>query len=230
MSPRRWRTGLGSGALLALALCLVAPPARAGAPIRLVIGDIYPDSSSVRVDFTIENPLPEPDSTAAAQAELPPAALACTVETWRDRSGWFDVFVSTRTFGYRIERDRIRELYRVTTPDGTIVEASDRAELSDLLSRQTGVVAAHLVDLTPEQRHYFTITVRLMPIDLNRLTDVEDWMNGEIRTGRRSDVLALPKAALGWLAELTGLGNREVSARSRPFRRPAGNDGATGPE
>lgn len=216
--------------LLALALALAAGLARADAPIRLVIGDIYPDSASVRVDFTIENPLPEPDSTAGARAELPPAALACTIETWRDRSGWFDVLVSTRTFGFRIERDRIRDLYRVTAPGGAVVEAADRAELSGLLGRQTAVVAARLTDLEPGHRHYFTITARLMPIDLNRVADVEGWMDGEIRGGSGVGVLALPKAALGWLAELTGFGNREVSARSRPFRRPAGDDRATGPE
>lgn len=211
----------GHGLLLLVVLgswAAAAPVARAARPLQLVIGDIYPDSATVRVDFTVPEPLP-PDTTS--DGELPPAAWALTIETWRDRSGWFDQLVSSRTFGYRIERDRVRDLYRVTTPAGETVEIIDRADLARLLGRQTGVVGARLTDLRTGDRHYFVITARLKAIDLNRLGDVDAWLSGEIRSGGGSGgVLAIPKAAVGLLANLAGLGDTATSARSRPFRRP----------
>lgn len=216
------------GLLVALVLAgLMTAPltgtlAAAPRPLELIIGDIYPDSAMVRLDFTVPEPLPA-DSTL--REELPPAAYACTIETWRDRSGWFDQLVSSRTFGYRIERDQVRELFRVTAPDGAVVEIIDRADLGRLLGRQTGVIGARLQDLEPGRRHYFVITARLIPIDLTRLADMEAWLNGEIRTGGGGGgVLTIPKAAVGFLAGLAGLGETATSARSRSFRRPA--DGA----
>lgn len=214
-----------AGVVLLIAASLGA--AAKAPPIRLVIGDIYPDSTAVRVDFVIENAMPE--EPPGEPEEVPPAALAFTIETWRDRSAWFDQLVSTRTIGYRIERDRIRNLYRVTTPEKNQVEFTELDELAALLSRQTGVIGARLADLEPGKRHYFTIRTRLMPVDLNRVADAEQWMNGEIKTGGGGGgVLSIPKAALGWLAALTGLGDREVSARSRSFRRPEPELGFSG--
>lgn len=217
-TPRR---PLSSGLVL---LCIVAgilgllPGANAGPrALSLIIGDIYPDSATVRLDFTVPEPLP-PDSTA--RAEFPPAAWALTIETWRDRSGWFDQLVSSRTFGYRLEQDRVRDLYRVTTPGGEVVEIIDRNDVGRLLGRQTGVVGARLQDLVPDARHYFVVTARLMAIDLNRMDEVEAWLSGEIRTGGGGGLLRIPKAAVSLLADLAGLGDTSTSARSRSFRRP----------
>jgi hypothetical protein len=201
--------------LAMLAGLAVAAPARG--EFALAIGPVSADTALVRLDFTLEDPLP----AAEADGSLadPPAALAYTIELWRDRSTWFDALVSQRTYGYRIEIDRVRRVYRVAAPDGSLFETADRDELALLLSRQVGVGAARLADLDPGKHHYLAVTARLTPIDLDRLEDVDAWLSGDIRPHGRGGVLGVPKAVVGFLADVAGLGDKAAISRSARFRR-----------
>jgi hypothetical protein len=188
-----------------------------GNDIRLLIGDVFGDDRFVRVSFALSDPLPESDVHGPTGST--PAALAYTIELWRERSNWFDRLVSSRTYGYRLEFDHLRSLYRAVTPDGEILEISDRGELVEILCVQDSIVGARSTDLEPGKDYYFAITARLTPIDLNQLGEVEGWLSGEIRTGaRRGGILGVPKAVVGVLADLAGFGDRSIVVRSDVFR------------
>lgn len=175
------------------------------------------DSGYVHLDFRLVDPLPPPDS--AGIYAPPPAALAFTVELWRDRSSWFDALVSQRTWGYRLEFDHIRRLYRVALPDGGVLETARREEVERLLSEHAGVVVARVVDMTPGKTYYLAVTARRTPIDLERLDELDAWMSGEIRPRKRGGgLLAVPKGIVGFLADVAGLGDRASVSRSARFR------------
>jgi len=174
------------------------------------------DSTYVRISFSQSDPLPEAD--AAGPKSSPPAALAYTVELWRDRSGWFDGLVSSRTYGYRIDYDHWRGVWRVVPPEGPVFETANRAEIVDLLCRQSEVPAARTADLVPGRKYYVAITARLTPIDINELGEAESWLSGEFRAGARGGVLGVPKAVIGVLADAAGFGDRSTVERSGHFR------------
>jgi hypothetical protein len=185
---------------------------------RLRVGRIEADTAFVRVSFELSDPLPESDSEGPTGTT--PAALAYTIELWRERANWFDSIVSSRTYGFRLDYDHLRNLYRVVTPEGEILEVADRGTLVSLLCFQDGVVGGRTRDLEPGRQYYFAVTARLTPIDLNELGEIEDWMSGEIQTGTRRDgILGVPKAVLGMLANLAGFGDRSVVERSNVFYR-----------
>lgn len=200
---------------LGLGVLLLATPA--AAEFTLEVGDVRADSALVRLDFRLVDPLPPPDSAGAYTP--PPAALAFTIELWRDRSSWFDALVSQRTWGYRLEYDHIRRLYRVALPDGGRFETTRREDVERLLSEQVDVAAARLVDLAPGKTYYLAVTARRTPIDLERLDELDGWMSGEIRPRKRGGgVLAVPKGVVGFLADVAGLGDRASVSRSARFR------------
>ena len=219
MRPAFTPLPLRNGRRLALLVtaALVLAPGPAHADFTLSIGPVSADTALVRVDFHLADPLPEPDPDGSLVS--PPAALAYTIELWRDRSTWFDALVSQRTYGYRLEVDRVRRIYRIAQPDGGILETADRAEVVALLTEQLQVAAARLVDLSPGKHYYLAITARLTPIDLDRLEDVEAWLSGDIRPRGKGGVLGIPKSVVGFLADVAGLGDKAAVSRSARFRR-----------
>jgi hypothetical protein len=207
--------------LAAAAICGIVCRALAD-DFRLAISEVHADSGFVRVSFELSDPLPEADIYGPTGST--PAALAYTLELWRERSNWFDGLVSSRTYGFRLEYDHWRNLYRVVTPDGELMEISNREEIVDLLCVQDSVVGARTADLRRGKDYYFAITARLTPIDINPLGEVEGWLSGEIRTGtRRGGILGIPKAIVGMLASLAGFGDRSIVVRSDVFK--ASEDG-----
>lgn len=200
---------------LAFGVSFLAPPA--AADFAVSVGDVRVDTAYVRLDFELLEPLPPPDSAGAYTP--PPAALAFTVELWRDRSSWFDALVSQRTWGYRLEFDHIRGLYRVALPDGSLFETARREEVERRLAGQVDVIAARLEDLDPGKTYYLAVTARRTPIDLERLDELDAWMSGEIRPRRKGGgLLAVPKGVVGFLADVAGLGDRASVSRSARFR------------
>jgi hypothetical protein len=196
---------------------LLTLPAAGHAQFHLDIGPVSADSALVRLDFRLDDPLLDAETEGTLAA--PPAALAYTIELWRDRSTWFDALVSQRTYGYRLEVDRVRRLYRVAVPDGGVLETGDREELVRLLTEQVAVAAARLEDLSPGKRYYLAVTARLTPIDLDRLEDVNAWLSGDIRPRGKGGVLGVPKSVVGFLADVAGLGDKAAISRSARFHR-----------
>ncbi|HEX7879662.1 MAG TPA: DUF4390 domain-containing protein [Candidatus Eisenbacteria bacterium] len=210
MTPR------GSALALAiLALGVYSRPSQAA--FNLAIGPVSSDSALVRLDFRLDDPLPDPEADGSLVS--PPAALAYTIELWRDRSTWFDALVSQRTYGYRLEVDRVRRVYRVAVPDSGVIETADREELVRLLTEQVAVAAARLDDLSPGKHYYLAVTARLTPIDLDKLEDVNAWLSGDIRPRNKGGVLGVPKSVVGFLADVAGLGDKAAISRSARFHR-----------
>jgi len=210
MIPRWSAPALAGAALLIL-------PTVCQAAFTLSIGPVSSDSTLVRLDFRLDDPLPDPEEDGSLAS--PPAALAYTIELWRDRSTWFDALVSQRTYGYRLEVDRVRRIYRVAVPDGGVFETADREELVRLLTEQMAVAAARLEDLSPGKHYYLAVTARLTPIDLDRLEDVNAWLSGDIRPRNKGGVLGVPKSVVGFLADVAGLGDKAAISRSARFHR-----------
>lgn len=213
------------GATLPLAILLLLSPALQAGEFRLTVGNVRADSTFVRLDVLLTDPLPGEDETGEPAGSTP-AALAYTLEVWRSRSAWFDALVSSRTFGYRLEYDHLRSVWLVVMPTGEHLEVADRGELVRLLCVQDAAAGARLSDLKPGKDYYFAVTARLTPIDINRLSEVEGWLSGEIRTGtRRGGILGVPRAVVGILADVAGFGDRSTIARSGRFRLREGGPG-----
>jgi hypothetical protein len=189
---------------------------------ELNVTGIRSDTAYVRVGFTLSDPLPATDYEGPTQS--PPAALAYTIELWRDRSGWFDQLLSSRTYGFRLEYDHLTDSYRILKPGGESIETADHEVLVRILCRQDDVPVARSSDLRSGKTYYFAVTARLTPIDINQLGEVEEWLSGEIRTGtRRGGILGVPKALVSILAGVAGVGDRSTVIRSARFRLKGGS-------
>jgi hypothetical protein len=197
-------------------LLATAVPSTAG-DFQVFVGDVTVDDTFVRTSFELSDPLPASDVEGPVQS--PPAALAFTLELWRDRSGWFDGLVSSRTYGYRLEYDHWRAVYRVALPGGAFAETSSREDVIAILCRQMQVPGGLVAQLKTGKTYYISVTARLTPIDINKLSEVESWLSGEFRTGtRRGGVLGVPRAVVGILADVAGFGDQSTVGRSGRFR------------
>ncbi len=147
-----------------------------------------------------------------------PATLTIVVDLWRDRSGWWDSLVRSRTYVYRFRRDVWSGVYDVINPDDSRVTLADPPSLQAYLQR-VHEIPLGTADRFDESKHYYlTVKAVLEPMDLDDLEEVEAWLNGDVTGGpAKGGLLGIPKALYRLAVDLSGLGTESEVGRSTAF-------------
>ncbi len=200
------------------------PPASsvAGSPDEANSGAVIPaprvryaPGDTLVATFRLSGVLEEGNETLG---EGIPATLTLVIDLWRERSGWWDSLIHSQPYVYRFRRDVWRGTYEMIGPDRSTVTLGDPDALRAFLER------IHEVPLgTPDRfdrgkSYYLTVRAVMKPLDLADLEEVSAWLNGDVTQGRGGGgLLGIPKSLANMAVDLSGLGDRSATGRSRAF-------------
>jgi len=203
-----WRCALLTG----LALGALPGSATAG---RLLIDHLGVTSQGyLFVDYSLEAPF-EGKALEAIQSGLP-STLTFSIEIWRARTGWWDALEGVRESQLRVLRDPLNDQYVAASPE----EVRRFGGLDSLAGAVCQHRLAYLPALTPGKTYYVVVTANLAPLSVEDLRELEEWLQGTIRSGDSaspSGVVGLSGTAVGMLLGFTGFGDVTVRARSENF-------------
>jgi uncharacterized protein DUF4390 len=148
-----------------------------------------------------------------------PASLMVTVDVWRDRAGWFDQLVESRSLLYRIRYDAWGEDFDVGRGTEEAQHLGSLDDVADSLSRPLRVPLMPQDKLTPGHRYYLVVTASLRPLTPEGLREIEDFLshNGHARPGPfpSGSLAQLPRSFFSVLTALSGFGD-EIATRRTP--------------
>jgi len=197
---------------------ILAVPSTAGAFEVWVSAPDPADSDTLVATFGLRGIL-DPAEENPTLGEGMPATLTIVVDLWRDRSGWWDSLVQSRTYGYRFRRDVWSGIYEVIDPDGSMATLADPAALSAHLERVHELPLGIASRYEPGETYYVTVKAVLEPLDPDDLEEVEAWLRGDVTEGPgRGGLLGVPRALYRLAVDLSGLGTESRVGRSEPFR------------
>lgn len=144
-----------------------------------------------------------------------PATIGLQVDLWRSRSGWFDNRVGQAIQRYRVSRDAWTGAYLLEDEEGPV-----GADSLGTLIRRLGEEPVPIFiprDLALDRAvHWVEVTAVTIPLSVQDLGEVEEWITGEIGGGS-SSVFGIPGGILRMVRDLTGLGDRRLAGRSGKF-------------
>jgi len=148
-----------------------------------------------------------------------PASLLVTVDVWRDRAGWFDQLVESRSLLYRIRYDAWGEDFDVGRGTEEAQHLGSLDDVADSLSRPIHVPLMPQDKLTPGHRYYVVVTASLRPLTPEGLHEIEDFLshNGHARPGPfpSGSLAQLPRSFFSVLSALSWFGD-EIATRRTP--------------
>jgi hypothetical protein len=176
---------------------------------------IYSPDDTLVAAFRLSGVLEEGEKTLG---EGIPATLTLVVDLWRERSGWWDSLVHSQAYVYRFRRDVWSGSYEIMDPARNSVTLGDPEALRDYLERVHEVPLGTAGRFEHEKSYYLTVRAILKPLDLNDLEEVNAWLNGDVTQGRGGGgLLGIPKALANLAVDLSGLGDKSATGRSRTF-------------
>jgi hypothetical protein len=165
-----------------------------------------------------------------------PATLVVTADLWRDRSGWFDRMVASRSVVYRVRYDAWREDYVLQRNLEAPHHLPSLAAAGAALSQPLRLAAAEAREVEPRRRHYVVITASLRPLTPEGVREVERFLSSQLRNSGGSDgggglesIAHLPSSLLSMLAALSGLGDEIATYRTPVFVLPGADRPAGAP-
>ncbi len=198
--------------LTAIAVAVLPGAASAG---KLVIEGLGVTSQGYPfVDYRFESPF-EGRALEAIRSGLP-STLTFTIEIWRARPGWWDALEAVRESQLRVLRDPLSDQYVAASPE----ELLRFPQLDSLATSVCSHRRAYLPKLDARKTYYLVVTSNLAPLSVEDLRELEEWLQGTIRSGDEenpSGVVGLSGTAVGMLLGLSGFGDVTVRTRSENF-------------
>jgi len=140
---------------------------------------------------------------------------------WRDRAGWFDQLVESRSLLYRIRYDAWGEDFDVGRGTEEAQHLGSLDDVADSLSRPLRVPLMPQHKLTPGHRYYLVVTASLRPLTPEGLHEIEDFLshNGHARPGPfpSGSLAQLPRSFFSVLTVLSGFGDETATRRTQEF-------------
>jgi hypothetical protein len=210
--------------LLAVFLAALAPDSTASAAPRTTIevrearavenGDLM--SAEVQLGGLFSDRVTETLERAL------PASLMVTVDVWRDRAGWFDQLVESRSLLYRIRYDAWGEDFDVARGVEEANHVGSLTDVADSLMRPLVVPLLPKEKLTTGHRYYLVVTASLKPLTPEGLREVEDFLSHQGHSGHghpgpfpSGSLAHLPHSFFSVLTTLSGFGD-EISTKRTP--------------
>jgi len=207
---------------VALLLGVVAPDvalARAAQTLDIQQARVVIDGDQVAVDVSLAG-LFSSRVRQSIEGGMP-ATLVLTLDLWRDRKGWFDQLVATRSVLYRMRYDAWREDYDLARGTEPVSHLDSLETVARALSVPIRVPVADRARLSPDHRYYVVVTASLRPLTPEGLSEIEQFLATQAREARggpsgerRSSIARLPRSVLSVLAALSGLGDEMATYRT----------------
>lgn len=195
--------------LLLVAWCVAARADDVAVDVRARDGEIL-------VDFRATG-IFDDDVERALRSGLP-ARVRLVVELW-SAAGWFDSFLLDHRSEHRVLFDVLDERYDVIDDAGEVVLRSPaRREIADWLQRVEDLPLCLVEELDPDEKHYVAVKIRLEPLTLEEMRDLERWLRGNLGAeGDESMLTRVSRQLFGVLKGRVGLGERDADGRSSSF-------------
>lgn len=154
-----------------------------------------------------------------------PTTLSYTIQVWQRRSGWWDKLESTNDLLFRIFRDPLNDLYHVFTPEREDFRFTHLDSLTSFVSH----IARDAPHNSPPyfdrrlfrtgKTYYIVVTATLSPLTIEDLNELDTWLRGTLspRGEGTGGITGFTRTMGGILMSMTGFGDKQVKARSRPF-------------
>lgn len=197
--------------------------------LLLLLGGIAPArADDVRVDVTARDGQLHVDVRAdevfddgverALRSGLP-ARVTLAVELWRDGTLWDD-FVLEHRSEQRVLYDLLDERFDVIDEFGDVLLRTASADtIARWLEEIDDLPLCSLDDLDRDRSHYVAVSIRLEPLTVEEVRDLERWLSGNLRTAGDDGMLErVSRQLFGVLKGRVGLGDRDAEGRSDDFR------------
>lgn len=195
----------------------------------LVVGSVGPVlADDVRVDVTARDGQVRvhvragavfDDGVERALRSGLPARVSLAVELWRDGRLWDD-FVLEHRIEQRVLYDLLDERFDVIDDRGEVLLRTTSTDtVARWLQEIDGLPLCAVDDLDGDREHYVAVSIRLEPLTVEEVRDLERWLSGNLRTAGDDGVLErVSRQLFGVLKGSVGLGDRDASGRSDDFR------------
>lgn len=150
-----------------------------------------------------------------------PARVRLVVELWNERTGLWDHFVLDHRSEIRVLYDVLDARYDVFDGGGVLLAStSERGEAARWVEEVDGLPLCAIEDLHPEDRYYVSAAIRLQPMTVEEVRDLERWLRGSLEggDGQGSVLGRVSRQLFGVLKGRVGLGDRGLRGRSGDFR------------
>ena len=190
----------------------------ANLPLALRIERIMSSESDLLIDIAADHLID--GATAASLEDGVPVTLVYEIEVWRNRSTWFDHYEAGRLLVFKLQLDAWDEVYVLKDSEGNEQTLSDLDAVRTALARRTGVAVAPISTIAPQEHYYLIVNAALKPLTVEDMDELEGWLAGETEPEEhRFGLLTIPKAFFGFVAGLTGFGDRNQTLRTDTFQR-----------
>ena len=201
--------------VLVFVLCCVA----SGAWAESIDLQVYRDDDRLLSDWDVQSVLSR-DVVESVRSGLP-ALVRVRLELWRQRSTLWDQLVLERQLEFRVLYDLLDERFEVIDEGGDRLLSTDSLEeLHELLGGEQAFPLCALEELSENRRYYLVMDLRIEPLSLEEIRDLERWLRGSLGSSGRDKraVGAFPRQLFGVLKSRVGLGERRRTERGEVFR------------
>ena len=151
------------------------------------------------------------------------AALEYEIQLWKQRPRWVDQMVSEKIVRMKVSYDNWEKRFLLATPkEEPRFMNIDR--IRQRCSRLNDFVLAQASELDPGGQYTIIIKTTLRPMSVENYDEIRRWLAGEVKELNPkaiSSARAPGKKAGNWLLglvlNLTGFGDRILTAKSDPF-------------
>lgn len=150
-----------------------------------------------------------------------PARVRLVVELWNERAALWDHFVLDHRSEVRVLYDVLDARYDVFDGGGALLASTaERDEAARWVEEVEGLPLCAVDALDPDERYYVSAEVRLQPMTVEEVRDLERWLRGSLEggDGEGSVLGRVSRQLFGVLKGRVGLGDRGLRGRSDDFR------------
>lgn len=147
------------------------------------------------------------------------------IQLWRKRGFLLNSLVTERDFEIKTAFDPWEQQFLIET-----WEERRKTKLRDYVRQKweqhRGLLLADSTRISGKHRYFVVLTLQFEPVSRESLQEIRGWLAGEMKTvGKRDSTQAEPQKTrglqdrmLGFVVELTGLGEKSLSVKSELFR------------
>lgn len=153
------------------------------------------------------------------------SAARFRIQLWRKRGVLLNSLVAERDFEIKTAFDPWEQQFLVETWEERRMTKS-REYVREKWERHRGLLLADSSEISDKHRYYVVLSLHFEPVSRESLQEIRGWLAGEMKSvGKRDSTKAEPKKTrglqdrmLGFVVELTGLGEQSLSIKSEFFR------------
>lgn len=186
---------------------------------EVVVGGVWREEDDLI--FAVETSNLLDDEARRTIDEGGTTALDYTFELYRVRRGWFDAFITGKTFEFRVTYDTFEQEYRVFSPD-TQLKTDNFQQVKEYCT-ELGRVSMGTFDdlrLDTEGTYYIVVRVRYQPMTVETIDDLSDWVRGgrENRESTENRRGGVGSRLARVLMSAAGFGEQDLQGESDHFQ------------